>query len=95
MTKRRSIISYDKLTPAQKRDLSKAFPYGYENQLTTIKTPTGEMLDALIWETEEMIYLVKINKTVKMPSLDDDDDDDDFDDDISDEIEVEDEADED
>ncbi|MFM8243034.1 MAG: hypothetical protein ACKN86_09540, partial [Crocinitomicaceae bacterium] len=38
------------------------FPDGYINHLTTIKTPTGEILDALIWETEEVIYLVKINK---------------------------------
>jgi hypothetical protein len=60
----------------------KDFPDGYVNHLTTIKTPTGEMLDALIWETDEVIYLVKINKvTPKAPAVDDEEDDfeDDFD----------------
>lgn len=62
MSKRRSIISYEKLTIEQKKQILKEFPDGYINHLTTIKTPTGEMLDALIWKTEEVIYLVKINK---------------------------------
>ncbi len=80
--KRRSIISYDKLTIEQKKQILKDFPDGYINHLTTIKTPTGEVLDALIWETEEIIYLVKINKVAVRPVVTDDDDeeDDDFDD---------------
>lgn len=81
MTKRRAIISFEKLTSEQKKKLEHDFPDGYLGSLTTIKTPTGEMLDALIWETEEIIYLVKINKAAFKSSLDDDDDDDDFDDD--------------
>ena len=64
MSKRRSIISYDKLTIEQKKQILKDYPDGYINHLTTIKTPTGEILDALMWETDEVIYLVKINKTV-------------------------------
>jgi len=83
MSKRRSIISYDKLTIEQKKQILRDFPDGYINHLTTIKTPTGEVLDALIWDTEEVIYLVKINKIMpKMkPVVDDDEDDfeDDFD----------------
>jgi hypothetical protein len=77
MSKRRSIISYEKLTIDQKKQILKDYPDGYINHLTTIKTPTGEMLDALIWETEEVIYLVKINKIVPKakPVVDDDEDD--------------------
>ena len=86
MSKRRAIISYDKLTIDQKKQILKDYPDGYINHLTTIKTPLGEVLDALIWETDEVIYLVKINKIpskVKSYSDDDEDeDDDDFDDDI-------------
>lgn len=74
-TKRRLIISYDKLTIEQKKKLEQDFPDGFLGNLTTIKTPTGEVLDALIWETEEIIYLVKINKASFTSSLDDDDDD--------------------
>ena len=76
MSKSRAIISYDKLTIDQKKQILKDFPDGYINHLTTIKTPTGEMLDALMWETEEVIYLVKINKIVPKAAVVDDEDDD-------------------
>jgi hypothetical protein len=75
MTKRRAIISYEKLTIEQRKKLEQDFPDGFAGNLTTIKTPTGEVLDAVIWETEEIIYLVKINKASFHASLDDDDDD--------------------
>ncbi len=83
MSKKRAIISYDKLTIDQKKQILKDFPDGYINHLTTIKTPSGEMLDALIWETDEVIYLVKINKiTPKAAVVDDDDfEEDDFEED--------------
>ncbi|MFN5909975.1 MAG: hypothetical protein ACK45H_01445 [Bacteroidota bacterium] len=82
MSKKRAIISYDKLTIDQKKQILKDFPDGYINHLTTIKTPTGEMLDALIWETDEAIYLVKINKIAPKAAVVDEDEDefeDDFD----------------
>jgi DNA-directed RNA polymerase subunit delta len=82
MSKRRTIISYDKLTIEQKKQILKDYPDGYINHLTTIKTPTGEVLDALIWETEEVIYLVKINKIVPKAKPVAEDDDDDFEEDI-------------
>jgi hypothetical protein len=84
MTKRRSIISYDKLTIDQKKQILRDYPDGYINHLTPIKTPTGEILDALIWETEEVIYLVKINKIMSKPKPIAEDDDEDFDDDLDD-----------
>jgi hypothetical protein len=84
MTKRRSIISYDKLTIEQKKQILRDYPDGYINHLTTIKTPTGEILDALIWETDEVIYLVKINKIMSKPKPIADDDDEDFDDELED-----------
>ena len=46
----------------KKKQILKEFPDEYINHLTTIKTPTGEVLDALIWDTDEIIYLVKIVK---------------------------------
>jgi hypothetical protein len=101
MSKRRAIISYDKLTIEQKKQILKDFPDGYINHLTTIKTPTGEVLDALVWETDEVIYLVKINKVMPKakPVVNEDDDDfeDDFDkvDDIKDDELDDDDSDED
>ena len=80
MSKRRAIISYDKLTLEQKKQILRDFPDGYINHLTSIKTPTGEVLDALVWETDEVIYLVKIKKVQpKAKPVAADDFDDDFD----------------
>ena len=93
MTKKRAIVSYDKLTIDQKKQLLVAFPDGFSEGMTQIKTPTGETLDALLWETEEIIYLVKLNKPmgkpVKAPVDDDDDDEEDFEDDIPDDVKEE------
>ncbi|MEY4658446.1 MAG: hypothetical protein ACO29U_10340 [Crocinitomicaceae bacterium] len=82
MSKRRAIISYDKLSIDQKKQILKDYPDGYINHLTTIKTPTGETLDALIWETDEVIYLVKVNKVMPKAKPVSDDDEDDFEDDF-------------
>jgi hypothetical protein len=96
MSKRRAIISYDKLSIDQKKQILRDYPDGYINHLTSIKTPTGETLDALIWETDEVIYLVKVSKVVPKAKPVSDDDDDDFDEvaDIKDD-EVEDDEDDD
>lgn len=76
MTKKRAIVSYEKLNIDQKKQLLIAFPDGFSEGMTQIKTPTGETLDALLWETEEIIYLVKIPKpTMKAKSVDDEDED--------------------
>ena len=78
MTKKRAIVSYDKLSIDQKKQLLIAFPNGFSEGMTQIKTPTGETLDALLWETEEVIYLIKLNKPVVKPikaPVDDDEDD--------------------
>jgi hypothetical protein len=83
MSKKKSIISYDKLNIDQKKQLLIAFPEGFSGNTTKMTNPiTGEIFDSLLWETDEIIYLVKLPKiTVKSPSVDDDDDDfeDDFD----------------
>jgi hypothetical protein len=95
MSKRRGIISYEKLSLEQKKQILRDYPDGYINHLTSIKTPTGEVLDALIWETEEVIYLVKVNKlTPKMKASienEDEDEDEEFEDEeFEDELDKED-----
>ena len=82
MSKRRAIISYDKLTIEQKKQILKDFPDGYINHLTTIKTPTGEVLEALVWETDEVIYLVMINKVMPKAKAVVNEEEDDFEDDF-------------
>ncbi len=85
MTKRRAIISYDKLTVDQKKQILIVYPDGYINHLTQIKTPNGEILDAFIWETDDVIYLVKIKhgavkpkKNIGSEDNEDDDEEDEF-----------------
>jgi len=94
MTKRRAIVSLEKLTAEQKKRLEQDFPDGFLGSLTSIKTPTGQMMDALIWETEEIIYLVKVNKAAFISALNDEDEDeseeDDFDEDEIDPVDKED-----
>lgn len=78
MSKKKSIISYEKMTIDQKKQLLLAYPEGFSGNTTKMTNPiTGEIFDSLLWETEEIIYLVKLPKlSVKSPSVDDDDDDD-------------------
>lgn len=77
MSKKRSIISYDKLTIDQKKELLVSFPDGFAGHVTKMNNPiTGEAMDALLWETDEIIYLVKLPKqNVRSAAVDDDDDD--------------------
>jgi DNA-directed RNA polymerase subunit delta len=74
MMKKRSIIAYENLDENQRKRLSRQYPEGFQGQLTEIKKPNGEILDALIWETEEIIYLVKMTKAMSI-LLDEEDDD--------------------
>ena len=92
MSKKRAIDSYDKLAEDMKDRLEDAFPEGFGGGMTQIKTPTGETLDALLWETEDIIYLIKLNKVNKKPVVipdDDEEEDDDIDDIEEDEVKVE------
>ena len=82
MTKRRGIISYDKLTVEQKKQILRDYPDGYINHLTTIKTPNGETFDSLIWETDEVIYLVKIKQPAIKQVKNDEVEKDDFEDEL-------------
>lgn len=91
MSKKRAIVSYDKLSEDMKDKIDDAFPEGFASGMTQIKTPTGETLDALLWETEDIIYLIKLNKVNKKPVVipdDDDEEEDDIDDIEEDEVKV-------
>ncbi len=92
MSKKRAIVSYDKLSEDMKDRIDDAFPEGFASGMTQIKTPTGETLDALLWETEDIIYLIKLHKVNKKPVVipDDDEEEDDIDDIEEDEVKVED-----
>lgn len=79
MTKKRVVIAYDKLNEEQRKKLSRQYPDGYAGQLTEIKKPDGETIYALIWELEEVIYLVKMTKAMSIRLDEEDEDDEDTD----------------
>jgi hypothetical protein len=82
MSKKRAIVTYEKLSEEMRDRLEEAFPEGFGGAMTQISTPTGELMDAVLWETDEMIYLVKLNK-VKQKNVvipEDDEEEEDFDD---------------
>lgn len=94
MTKKRSIVSYENLSMDQKKSLIKDFPAGISESMSQVKLPTGVTIEALLWETDEIIYLVKFSKTPAAPvkgkkavTVEDEDDfavDEKFDDDMKD-----------
>jgi DNA-directed RNA polymerase subunit delta len=83
MSKKRAIVTYEKLSEEMRDRLEEAFPEGFGGAMTQVSTPTGELMDAVLWETDEMIYLVKLNKVkqknVVLP-VDDEEEEEDFDD---------------
>jgi hypothetical protein len=83
MSKKRAIVSYENLSMDQKKALIKDFPAGISEGMSQVKLPTGVTIEALLWETDEIIYLVKFSKTPAAPvkgkkAISAEDDDDDF-----------------
>jgi len=95
MSKKRAIVTYEKLSEEMRDRLEEAFPEGFGGAMTQVSTPTGELMDAILWETDEMIYLVKLNK-VKQKNVvipeDDEEDEEDFDDIPEDDVKDEDDS---
>ncbi len=59
--KKRSVISFANLSPELQEEVKKLYPYGFTEAMMRIDKPNGEFFYAVPFETEEVIYLVKIN----------------------------------
>jgi hypothetical protein len=96
MSKKRAIVTYEKLSEEMRDRLEEAFPEGFGGAMTQVSTPTGELMDAVLWETDEMIYLVKLNKVkqknVVLPVDDEEEEEEDFDDIPEDDVKEEDDS---
>lgn len=74
MEKKKSIISYENLSPELQKALKKAYPNGFAGHVEKLPTPK-ETFNVVKLETSEAIYMVKIKLTdKKSKSMDDDDD---------------------
>nr|WP_299382026.1 hypothetical protein [Allomuricauda sp.] len=62
---KRILIDYKKLDHKVAAILIDSYPYGYgDEDIITLKKPSGEIIEAVEVKTEDTIYLVKISKSL-------------------------------
>lgn len=62
---KRILIDYKKLSHDVAAKLIDSYPDGYgDDDIITIKKPSGEVIDAVEVRTEDTLYLVKISKSL-------------------------------
>ncbi|MFI3266461.1 MAG: hypothetical protein R3Y15_04840 [Rikenellaceae bacterium] len=70
--KKRLVISYDNLTPELKEEVKAQHPNGFNDSMMRIDKGADDFFYAIVLETEEINYLIKID--VKIDDKVDDDD---------------------
>lgn len=94
VVKRRSVVSFANLAPELQEEVKRLYPTGYNEAMMRIEKPNGDFFYAVPFETDEVIYLVKV--AVKIDDhIDEDDDKDYYSDDLKGADEFADHADED
>lgn len=64
VNKSRVIISFNKLTQKQILLFSQAYPEGYTSSIQKINKPSGEIIYVVPFETDDAIYMVKMDVKV-------------------------------
>lgn len=64
VNKKRVIISFNKLSSDLILQFSEAYPEGYASHIQKITKPSGEIIYVVPFETEDTIYMVKIDVKV-------------------------------
>lgn len=62
--KKRLVVSYHNLPLELQEELKKKYPTGYTEAMIRIDKPSGDFFYAVVLETEEISYLVKIDVKV-------------------------------
>lgn len=93
--KKRVVISYHNLSPELQAELKKKYPTGFTDSMMRIDKGPGDFFYAVVFETEQTNYLVKVD--VKVDGGNDDDDEKDYydDDEIKGADDISDDADDD
>lgn len=91
--KKRVAVSYKNLSEALKEEVRKKYPNGYADHMIRIDKGPGDFFYAVVLETEEICYLIKVD--VKIDDKPDEEEEKDYfdDDQIKDAEEVADDAD--
>ena len=74
MSKPRVIKDFDKLDVSIQEQIKLQYPLGFSKHLITFKNAKGEMASALLFETEEVYYLVRMTKQKARDIIEKDDD---------------------
>lgn len=74
MSKLRVIKDYDKLDLSIKEQIKLTYPEGFMQHLITFSNREGRLVSALPFETEDKIYLVRMNQEEASSIIDLDDD---------------------
>ncbi len=80
-SKKRVVVSYKNLTPELQEEIKKQYPNGYTDSMLRVDKGPGDFFYAIMLETDEVSYLVKVD--VKVDDQVEDEDDKDY---YSDEI---------
>ena len=81
--KKRVVVSYKNLSPELQEEIKKQYPNGYTNSMLRIDKGPGDFFYAIMLETEDVSYLVKVDVKVD-DQLDEEEDKDYYNDDIKD-----------
>lgn len=76
VVKRRSVVSFANLAPELQEEVKRLYPTGYNEAMMRIEKPNGDFFYAVPFETDEVIYLVKV--AVKIDDHIDEEDDKDY-----------------
>lgn len=71
--KKRVVISYKNLAEDLQEQLKAQYPNGYTDSMMRIDKPNGDFFYAVILETDEINYLVKIDVKIDDGNIDDED----------------------
>ena len=61
--KKKSVISFNNLPLELQEAVKAAYPNGYSDSMIRVDKPNGDFFFAVTFETEEVSYLVKIDKS--------------------------------
>lgn len=74
MSKKRIIKDYADLPNDVLTEIKLEYPYGFSDHLITYVSSEGKTVSALLYETDEYYYLVRMTKQEAIDIIEDDDD---------------------
>ena len=72
-SKKRVVVSYKNLSPELQEEIKKQYPNGYTDSMLRVDKGPGDFFYAIMLETEEVSYLVKVDVQVDDQVEDEDD----------------------